>query len=150
MGLVNGIWEYDEGDSASPTFSELLNKLGDSVRDRFTAVIADLTADTGWIAVPPIAPFSSTGAQVRRIGNLVLFRGYFTGGALSTGGTNVGTVPAGYRPPTGVDGSVSAVGLGSGALARATVSAAGVISIIPPTNGTAAVYLKGLSGYTVN
>lgn len=32
MPLNNGIWEYDENETVSPTYSEHLNKLGDSVR----------------------------------------------------------------------------------------------------------------------
>ena len=32
MGLVNGIWQYTEGESVGPAFSGFLNRLGDSLR----------------------------------------------------------------------------------------------------------------------
>ena len=42
--LVDGIYEYDEGDVVAPTFSELLNLLGDSVRARLAVVDMPETA----------------------------------------------------------------------------------------------------------
>ena len=74
MGLVNGIWEYDEGDTASPTFSEMLNLLGDSVRDSLSGLEATIpstkvlhgrasvpfSGTTGALAVTFIPPFSGT------------------------------------------------------------------------------------------
>lgn len=111
-----------------------------------------LWQDTGWVGVTPAAGLSPllTGAAVRRIGRVVYYRGGLSGVSLSTSGTVVGTVAAEFRPVTSVDGSVSAVGLGSGAVARATVSSSGAITIIAPTNQTSSVYLKGLSGYLVD
>lgn len=108
--------------------------------------------DTGWVSVTPAAGISPipTGAAVRRIGHVVYYRGGFGAVSLTTSGTVVGTVAAEFRPVTSVDGSVSGIGLGSGAVARATVSSNGNITIIPPTNQTTGVYLKGLSGYLVN
>lgn len=109
-------------------------------------------SDTGWVNITPadgLSPIGS-GAAVRRIGHAVYYRGGLSGVSLSTSGTVVGTVTAEFRPVGGIDGSVSAVGLGSGDVARGVVSAAGIITIIAPTNQTSSVYLKGLSGYLVS
>ena len=39
MGILReGIYEYDENDTVSPTVSELLNMLGDSVRDKLATL----------------------------------------------------------------------------------------------------------------
>ena len=67
MGLVNGIWEYDEGDAASPTFSELLNLLGDSVRDALSALEASIPATKvqyGTASLPINLAAGATGSGV--------------------------------------------------------------------------------------
>lgn len=114
MALVDGIWEYDEGDAASPTFSELLNLLGDSVRDRITALEAALTEDTGWVDLILLNGWTVVGAQtpqVRRLGDQVYQRGRVQGGT----GT-IATLPAGFRPSqplsfTARDGGGNNVGI---------------------------------------
>ncbi|AIZ01710.1 putative tail fiber protein [Arthrobacter phage vB_ArtM-ArV1] len=60
-----------------------------------------VSVDTGWVDVPLTAPWVNydagvhATAQVRRIGNDVEFKAFLKSGSL---GTNVGVIPAGFRP----------------------------------------------------
>lgn len=99
MPLDDGIWRYDEGESASPTFSELLNRLGDSVR----AALAQ--SDTGWVS----AVGGETNVIWRRIGKTVEVRWSHTGAAHVSGdyfelvgGAQV--LPNGLAPAGSVNG----------------------------------------------
>lgn len=48
MGAIDeGIYRYDEGDIIAPTMSEMLNLLGDSVRDRLAALEVEETVLAG-------------------------------------------------------------------------------------------------------
>lgn len=55
-------------------------------------------SDSGWVAVPAVAPFTST-CEVRKEGTRVTMRGYVArASGSSTTLTTAATVPAGYRP----------------------------------------------------
>lgn len=67
MPLDNGIWRYTESDVAAPTFSEFLNRLGDSVRDQVVNRTGTFT--------PVSARVEPTGLYVRRRGGTVYLDG---------------------------------------------------------------------------
>lgn len=100
MGALNqGIYEFDGTELAAQLGGgDLLNLLGDSVRD-------ELRAGTVWTPVAFTAPFADfsvdLACKVRRIGLVVYARGLIarTGGwAVSTTYAGALTIPAGFRP----------------------------------------------------
>lgn len=102
-----------------------------------------LTATPGTTVTAPI--------QVRRIGMQVFFRGEVSG-AWNTAGTTIvaaGGVPAWARPGSYRD-SGSALGSSGAVAAVGTVGSDGQLVVRALAAASGGVYLKGLSGYTVN
>lgn len=88
MPLNAGIWEYDENDTVSPTYSEHLNKLGDSVR----AMLAPNNGTGTWNAFAQ-SQFDTSTAVVERRGEMVTGYGFllFKGAAsVGSAGLTVG------------------------------------------------------------
>lgn len=148
MPLDSGIWRYTEGETASPTFSELLNRLGDSVRTRFA------TLDTGWVNVTLAAGFTfGVQPQVRRVGQTVYWRGNVTCTAgWTTSYQNV--VPAANLPGWAMTGSgvASESNLQTGSVihqAIGRVDSGNGLRVAASLPGVT-VALKGLSGYLVD
>lgn len=143
MPLDNGIWRYDESESASPTFSELLNRLGDSVRARLAA---DL------VGSGPVALHLSAGASVyiHRVGPIatVWAEGTDTIPALARphiGNPNI--IPAGFRPARDVTGTAELRWLTNG-VGALTVDRFGSVLLWNPT-ATANSNWSGSVTYTV-
>lgn len=87
MALINGIWKYAESDTVAPTFSELLNLLGDSVRDQLALV------NPAWQAYTPVLTNMTLGngsvaGRYQRIGNTVRGRALLTFGSTTVVGVN--------------------------------------------------------------
>lgn len=108
--------------------------------------------DTGWVALTPVAGFTlSADATVRRIGNVIYFRGIATGTFAANANATLGTVPSGFRPP-GNDGRAVGAGATTGgqSVYYMNSSSAGDLLARVATAGSHTVALGGYSGYTVN
>lgn len=105
----NGIWQYEETD-AEATASDLLNlgmgsvsaRVGD-LQDEVDAK-QDEIGDTGWVNVTIGSGFAAQSGQtpqVRRIGSVIYARGGWGSAGIASANTgyDVGTIPAGFRPP---------------------------------------------------
>lgn len=145
MALVDGVWEYEESDTASPTFSDLLNLLGDSVRERLLAL--ESTA-TEWEVVEPMSVgpgWSVSALHVRRLGHLayVYARGTATTAhtiTAATGAITNGTLltlPAEWWPTRNVGHALgggnsrvaAACALNSGQLVITAVAGSGDVTV---------------------
>lgn len=89
-------------------------------------------AETGWATLPLASGWSVAGgvgavAEYKKVGNIVYLRGMITG--MSTAGTAMFTLPAGFRPSTDVTYS------GAGTVQRWAIQTTGVAV---PSTGTAA------------
>lgn len=136
MPLDDGIWRYTENDVAAPAFSDLLNLLGDSVRESLNA-----SASVGTFT--PVNSgagnrVASTGFYVRRRGDTVFLDGALTitaAGATSfgAGGTyGLATLSSGFAPAlTGVQLVVPAPRgtTGPGYLTLIISAGSGIISV---------------------
>lgn len=145
MPLDDGIWRYTEGESASPTFSELLNRLGDSVRSRFRQ------DDYPWTDVAPAAGFvgvapNPTILQACRRNGQVFWRGRVYGTfPAGTQVTITNDVPVWARPSSYLHTSSRIAGAVAGAYAAVSTSTIFVRTDVAETN----IFVKGLSGYLV-
>lgn len=144
MPLDSGIWRYTEDDVASPTFSELLNRLGDSVRSRLA------TTGVDWVDVPISAGITVLSpVQVCRLAGVVHWRGEISG-AWTTAATVVvapGGVPSWARPQYTYRDTGSSLGSSGAVAAVGTVGTDGQVSIRALSSASGAVYLKNLTGY---
>ena len=105
---------------------------------------------TPWQAITPAAGF--TGAPYVRIaGGLATFRGDLTGTVPATTGTQVGTVPAGFRPAYSGQG-YSAAGDGQTGLSMVTwIDTNGAIWVYKQSSGGACTLSLGsLNGYSLS
>lgn len=100
MGLdLNGIWQYEETETAAPV-STMLNRLAGSVSN----VVAPISHDTGWVNVPIALPSPWTGSlKARKVGNLVSWKGSVVPnstnwGAVNNSQTLVDPIPANFLP----------------------------------------------------
>lgn len=134
MPLVDGIYQYDENDVVAPTFSDHLNKLGDSVRDALA------TQTTAWIPCALRSGFTGF-ADVCVVNDLVVFRAQITGAFAANVTIAVADVPAGYAP-----GYVVACPsmYSSGEFNWGNVSGSGVVSVRKGTAETRSVYLSAV------
>lgn len=146
MPLINGIWKYTEDDIVAPTYSEHLNKLGDSVRN---ALAPD---DTGWFTVALVPGYTALEPfQVRRIGEVAYWRGRVHRDAANFPATDAvitltGAVPAEFCPPNVHDSQRSIQGVGHG---RGGVSSDGRVTIVMDAATSRSVWVGGMSGYLV-
>lgn len=121
----NGIWQYEETESAAPV-AAMLNRLAGSVSD----VVAPLIGDTGWEVLPLVSGFSGS-LLARRIGSRVNVRGTVAPdtnwGAANTNVEIVNAMPEQYR------------------------SVAAFVTIGATTAGTTATFFRiALSGALIN
>jgi hypothetical protein len=111
-------------------------------------IAAGWFSDSGWQSITVAGGFAATtqAPQVRKIGKIVVARGGWsnTGVTASTTHTNVGTIPSGYRPSSGLDlaPGLSAAGTSS---ARLSIATTGVVTL--QTSGSVAAYFR-LDGVT--
>lgn len=80
----------------APNVPADIKALADAAETALTATVLD----SGWVAVTAIAPFTvSSDAAVRKIGKMVVSRGYITRATGSaTGMTDAAQLPSGYEP----------------------------------------------------
>lgn len=133
MPLNAGIWEYDENETVSPTWSEHLNKLGSSVR----SALATRLDDTGNVSLTPAAGFSSSNARARR-----------KQGRTVAGGSFVTTAPISIGPAYMQIGTVPETGqvrpLFSGGNYTSSVFGVGVVQVVVNTSG--AILARSIAG----
>jgi hypothetical protein len=133
--------------TAAPDVPYDLDQLGQAIDAEF--------ADTGWVDVTVSGGFAAmAGAekpQVRKIGPVVYLRGGWSNTGIAAANTTytVGTVPSGYRPPSGCP-TVGACGSSVGAaIAGLHIDTAGSVQI--RTSGTLGSYYKmDRQSYTVD
>lgn len=146
MPLNNGVWQYTETETVSPTWSEHLNKLGDSVR---TAIAAVPPPDTGWLPVATVPGVTVVQrVECRKIGSEVTWRGQVSGTFTLAGITVAapGAVPVSCRPTTSYRDTGCTLGsTDSLQHPTATVGTDGALVIRNSVNETpGSVYLSGL------
>lgn len=142
MGALNsnGIWIYDENEDAAP-FSTMLNRLGDSV----TSAISHVAPASAWTPAGPwlASGYTSNGLQVRKLGDMVFWRGQLgaTAGWGNANATNTvsTTLPSQYRPPVEM-----------GFLSAAVLNSAGLVFQVRITPGGTITVRSGLAGRTEN
>lgn len=145
MPLEDGIYRYTEDDVASPTISDLLNLLGDSIRARLAG------DDIPWTPVALAAGYTATvPVEVCRIGGIVYWRGS-VGKSSAWTSTYQLVIRASGMPAWAIpsrNGADAAKPISSGvatAQALAYIPATGVNILNASTTGT--VHLAALSGY---
>lgn len=105
-----------------------------------------------WQDVAPAAGFTGSGSVgVRLMGGIVTFRGSLTGSITQTVNTQVGTIPAGFRPTQPNQGAAAAADDQTGTPALVTwVDAGGGIWVrSQATTGTRTLSLGAISRYSV-
>lgn len=130
MPLVNGIWKYDENETVSPTYSEHLNKLGDSVR---SAIAASAPPDTSWVHIPKASGVTGI-LRYRQVGSQVEVQ-VEVSGSFPVGATqlNAGTLPTGICPSGNRRGGASMNGSTTGSIG---VTATGFVFLIHSSGAT--------------
>lgn len=133
MGSLNsvGIYEYDENDDAAP-FSAMLNRLGDSV----TSAIGHVAPASAWTSVAPwlASGYTSNGLQVRKLGDMVWWRGRLgtttNWGSTANATNTVATgIPAEYCPAVEMGWLNTAVLNSAGLVFQVRITSTGTMTV---------------------
>lgn len=106
--------------------------------------------DTGWQPITPASGFTSVGAQVRRIGSVVWWRGALSGDFAGTLGQTVTTLPVAFRPSDYLRIPVASYSGTGAATYYLQINTAGVVTVGRMGSGSSNdIYVSGIT-YPVN
>ena len=105
-----------------------------------------------WVAISPAAGFAASGNPgVQIVGGLSTLRGALTGTVAATTNTQIGTVPAGYRPGYANQAASAASDDQTGVPMTCWIETSGAIWIRKQTaTGTCTLSLGALGGYSID